>query len=559
MGSVLEAPRLSAPPPDADGKVFDFLTAAGAAETRHGAGSLLRHLIGVAAILEAWGQPDDVRLAGALHSIYGTEAFRTRLVGLDRRAEVARRFGERVERLVHLFCTLPRRSLLEGRWRRGGTELSPADLGAVAILHMANLLDLADAASPPGGLRATIAWGAVLDPARDRVPGFLGLCPPLDKTAEAQLYAEYNRALAALAAGEPEPAAAALAAVCALCPGLAEPHVWFAVIDLQNGDFDAAARRGAKARELLPLWGAPWDKRQTLAQWIEIAGCLERKAGAKMRLAAPWPARDGLDGFRRRLGEPALCLGNEGGQGEGGGATDGLPPRFSAYVARTLSERGSGLPRGYPGLDSKPWWDPGDFPVVGALEAAFPAIRSEVLQVSGFQPESEAIGRTGSWDVAFLYELGRRREDVCAQCPTLAAIVDENPSVRRIGLAYISRLRPGTMIRPHRASSPTRLRCHLPILAPSSGCGISVGGEARTWREGRCLILDDSFTHHAWNRSNQDRIVVVMDLWNPALSVEEVRLLIRLHGYAQSHAARVTRYHAANAKARLQADDDSGV
>jgi Aspartyl/Asparaginyl beta-hydroxylase/Tetratricopeptide repeat len=48
-----------------------------------------------------------------------------------------------------------------------------------------------------------------------------------------------------------------------------------------------------------------------------------------------------------------------------------------------------------------------------------------------------------------------------------------------------------------------------------------VGGEARETRFGRLMIFDDSYEHSAWNDSDAPRIVLIFEIWHPALSAAE--------------------------------------
>jgi len=48
-----------------------------------------------------------------------------------------------------------------------------------------------------------------------------------------------------------------------------------------------------------------------------------------------------------------------------------------------------------------------------------------------------------------------------------------------------------------------------------------VGGEIHAWETGRCVTFDDTFEHEAWNHSNETRVVLIMDSWNPDLSEAE--------------------------------------
>jgi aspartyl/asparaginyl beta-hydroxylase (cupin superfamily) len=63
-------------------------------------------------------------------------------------------------------------------------------------------------------------------------------------------------------------------------------------------------------------------------------------------------------------------------------------------------------------------------------------------------------------------------------------------------------------------------------------------------------VFDDSYEHEAWNRTTEDRIVLIVDLWHPALSSGEVHRLAGLHRYAAAYAGRLQRYWSVNETAR---------
>jgi aspartyl/asparaginyl beta-hydroxylase (cupin superfamily) len=227
---------------------------------------------------------------------------------------------------------------------------------------------------------------------------------------------------------------------------------------------------------------------------------------------------------------------------------DPLPERFAAYIAtlRNAGERPS-MAR-YPGLRSIPWHDPATIPAADELERAAPQIAAEFrrLDASAFVPEREPIARQGSWDVFMLYERGRRHEERCRLFPSVTAILDRQRTVRTMaGLVYFSRLAPHTRVAPHCGPTNMRVRAHLGIDIPPN-CGIRVGQTSTTWNDGRCIVFDDSFSHEVWNESERDRIVLVMDLWHPDLTDDEVRLLDGFQRYVEYAARGLERYWAAN-------------
>ena len=65
---------------------------------------------------------------------------------------------------------------------------------------------------------------------------------------------------------------------------------------------------------------------------------------------------------------------------------------------------------------------------------------------------------------------------------------------------------------------------HLPLIVPP-GCAFRVGGETRPWVPGKVFAFDDSIEHEAWNDSDELRVILIFDMWNPHLSVAEQQLL----------------------------------
>jgi aspartyl/asparaginyl beta-hydroxylase (cupin superfamily) len=61
---------------------------------------------------------------------------------------------------------------------------------------------------------------------------------------------------------------------------------------------------------------------------------------------------------------------------------------------------------------------------------------------------------------------------------------------------------------------------HLPLVVPD-GCRYRVGYEHRQWQVGQTLIFDDTLEHEAINDSDEVRVVLIFDIWNPLLSRAE--------------------------------------
>ncbi|HET6525950.1 aspartyl/asparaginyl beta-hydroxylase domain-containing protein [Sphingopyxis sp.] len=199
----------------------------------------------------------------------------------------------------------------------------------------------------------------------------------------------------------------------------------------------------------------------------------------------------------------------------------------------------------FPGLAQRPFFERSDFDWAEAVEAATDAIRAELLAMVGgasdpFGPYvTAAPGRPPpnnplldkpDWGAAWLWKDGAVADGMAALCPATLAALELAPQPvipGRAPLALFSRLTPGTHIQPHHGMLNTRLICHLPLIVPD-GCGLRVGAETRSWREGELLIFDDSFEHEAWNRGTSDRTILLFEIWRPDIDADEREQLTRI-------------------------------
>ena len=552
--------------------LIEFLRAEGAGELRHGGGrTLLEHLVETCNVIRRWRQPAWLQHAALLHSVYGTDVYHRQLLPLSRRDALRRLAGEQPERLAYLFAVTPRGPLLAGTytWLRSlgarssgarGSEVGEApptraELDALVLLHMANLAEQArsrDGSPAPWLIRLRDLAEPLLESHAIVLPAFLAELASFTEEDESLSRRSY---LAGLRGDEGlHSRESALGLVSAVCPVIPEPCVWQAHLASCRKDLPAARAWARVARERLHQLGTAWDKRLSFDEWLALATAL-----GDARDLDRSPATDVINDPRRLFEETLHTTHSVAGAPPVKSEATGAAARFHRYVESLADGHTAVLGRIYPELGSRPWYDPQQFPLAGYLESNFPAIREEIraLDRAAFHRESERIPRSGDWDVAFFYERGRRRDELCEACPVTARGIDAYPAMRTItGLIYLSRMRAGTHIVAHRGPTNLRLRCHLGIDVPSGDCAIRVGDETREWEEGRCLVFDDFFEHEAWNHTREDRIVLIVDLWHPGLSATEVRLLEGLHDYTYAHARKLGGYWAANAAAaRTSAKD----
>lgn len=93
--------------------LVSVLCDAGAGECYHKHGTFLAHLIDVYRILRLWGAPDAVARCGLYHSAYSNSYVNLAIFEPDvGRDHVRPIVGAAAERLVHLFCVVPRHQLI---------------------------------------------------------------------------------------------------------------------------------------------------------------------------------------------------------------------------------------------------------------------------------------------------------------------------------------------------------------------------------------------------------------------------------------------------------------
>ncbi len=198
--------------------------------------------------------------------------------------------------------------------------------------------------------------------------------------------------------------------------------------------------------------------------------------------------------------------------------------RPSIAVGLWLIKRLERLLRRYSRVPNTPFLDSDQLPWIAELEANWPVIRGELEQVlrqrerlPNFQDISRDqinITRDDRWKTFFLHGYGYRMDANCARCPQTARLVAAIPGMFT---AFFSILAPGKHIPLHRGPYQGLLRVHLGLLVPEprEHCRIEVGGEIRHWREGKCLVFDDTYKHQVWNDTEGTRVVLFLDVRRP--------------------------------------------
>ncbi len=202
-------------------------------------------------------------------------------------------------------------------------------------------------------------------------------------------------------------------------------------------------------------------------------------------------------------------------------------------------------------VGNPPVFEEGLFPWTAWVEQNWRDIRAEVdlllqdrARIPTFHavsPDQYRISSGEQWRSFFLWGMGYKVPTNCARCPKTTWVLESIPGLTT---AFFSILAPGTHIPRHRGVTRRLLNCHLALIVPerpidgTAGCRMMVENETVRWREGSCVVFDDTYPHEVWNDTAETRVVLLVQfkrpLRQPARLVGDLFLnLVRLSPYVR--------------------------
>lgn len=143
-------------------------------------------------------------------------------------------------------------------------------------------------------------------------------------------------------------------------------------------------------------------------------------------------------------------------------------------------------------------------------------------------PEKKLYDKNGEWSILPFIAFGIIVEKNCNKYPKLWDFIS---SISNVKIAILSKMGPRMKLKPHRGwgkHSNHVLRCHFGLKIPDeNSCYISVSDEHPTkiknnkqvevkyHSQDKWLIFDDSKWHYAENCTDEDRIVLILDIHRP--------------------------------------------
>ena len=164
------------------------------------------------------------------------------------------------------------------------------------------------------------------------------------------------------------------------------------------------------------------------------------------------------------------------------------------------------------------------FPWHRTLEAQWGTIREELdrllehrdalANLQDISTDQASITDDDRWKTYFFYGFGFRADGNCERCPETARLIGSVPGMKT---AMFSILAPGKHIPEHCGPYKGVVRYHLGVKVPRDRerCRIRIGDRFTTWTEGESLFFDDTYAHEVWNDTDEERVVLFLDVVRP--------------------------------------------
>jgi aspartyl/asparaginyl beta-hydroxylase (cupin superfamily) len=180
------------------------------------------------------------------------------------------------------------------------------------------------------------------------------------------------------------------------------------------------------------------------------------------------------------------------------------------------------------GENRPPFYDIDEtYPTLRLLDQSYPVIRKEMEAVLNYKERipryhdldkgenyiSGSLDPDKSWRVFMLRSMVGSPRANQAKCPRTTALLRRIPNIYQ---AFFSILDPGKSIPAHNGFYFGYLRYHLGLRIPKTNPPtMRVKDRYHTWEEGRSILFDDSWNHEVYNKSDDLRVVFIVDVLRP--------------------------------------------
>ncbi len=140
--------------------------------------------------------------------------------------------------------------------------------------------------------------------------------------------------------------------------------------------------------------------------------------------------------------------------------------------------------------------------------------REHLPQWHELSSDQRTFKNTRDWKMFMLFGFRNRLNKNCAKAPVTAEMLEKIPGMQT---AWFSILGPQSHIKAHKGVTKGILTCHLPLIVPEDrdNIAIRVDNDVLHWKEGEMVILDDTYLHDSWNKSDEERVNLIVHVDRP--------------------------------------------
>lgn len=208
--------------------------------------------------------------------------------------------------------------------------------------------------------------------------------------------------------------------------------------------------------------------------------------------------------------------------------SSGLKSRVKRLIEQPVAVLNGRYRQAAGGENRPPFYDiDKTYPKLRILDKNYAVIREEMEGVLKYKDRipryhdldkneryiSGTIDPDKDWKVFMLFSLAGIPKTNQAKCPKTAALIRKIPSLYQ---AFFSILDAGKSIPAHRGTYLGYLRYHLALRVPKNNPpSMRVKDQIHTWEEGGSILFDDSLEHEVYNKSDNLRVVLIVDFCRP--------------------------------------------
>ena len=175
------------------------------------------------------------------------------------------------------------------------------------------------------------------------------------------------------------------------------------------------------------------------------------------------------------------------------------------------------------------FFDGKDFPETYILEDNYEQIREELYRYLESDRNMTAyfshamVSRKNSWKTIPLMTWGVKFHKNLREFEFTEKLLKQIPGLVS---ASFNQLEANSEIKPHFGDTNAIGRCHLGLVIPGNlpEVGFKVNGIEKDWEEGKLLYFCDGYEHTAWNYSNEDRYILLLDIIRPEFIKKKRRI-----------------------------------